>query len=253
MMKNKDIQLLRLVVLLLIVSFSFVSLLAQAKYSEFMPVGDPDQATPAQVEGDGFVSLQKVVRSSPFVARINFVGDENLAMEMMFALVESASGKVTWLQQRRTNQYMFEVFHPTLAFDTQRYQLKAYRVIRPILLANLTEQTSTDSPPSAAPVVSTNTKCQITRAPQQTFWQLAKRFSQQQQMNIYDAILSLYYSNLSAFSGHNIQRLVGTSLACPTEEQRKWWAGKGRSATIYQALLEGEPYNKVIELNDIPQ
>ncbi|MCE2593930.1 hypothetical protein K6Y31_03770 [Motilimonas cestriensis] len=247
----------RLVVLLLIVSCGFISLSAQAKYSEFMPVGDPDQATPAQVDGEVFVSLHQVVSDSPFVARINFVGDESLAMEMMFALVESASGKVTWLQQRRTSQYMFEASHPTLAFDAQRYQLKAYRVIRPILLADLTEQVGrpiTREKAKANVKIPLNTdSCQIKRQPQQTFWQLAKAYAKQQQLNIYDSILSLFYSNLSSFSANNIQRLVGTSLACPTERQRNWWVEQGRSGAIYQALLQGEPYDEVISLNELPQ
>lgn len=248
----------RLVVLLLIFSLGCVSRSVQARYGDFMPVSDPEQTTPAQVEGEGFVSLHKVVREAPFIARINFVGDESLAMEMMFALVENASGKVIWLQQRRTSQYMFEASHPTISFNAQHYQLKAYRVIRPILVADLTNQISNPITREKAnvnvkaPLTNTDS-CQIKRLPQQTFWQLAKAFAKQQQMNIYDSVLSLFYSNLPSFSGNNIQRLVGASLVCPTDRQRNWWKSQGRSAAIYQALLQGEPYNKVINLNELPR
>ena len=254
-------RLLNLFIGLLFMSLSMSSL---AKYTEFKPLIEPEQTTPAQVDGEGFVSLHKIISAAPLVARINFVGDEALAMEMMFAVKAAESGKLIWLQQRRTSQYMFEVSHSSLQFDVKRDQLKAYRVIRPVLVADLTEpvpastvipaKRMTATPPaSTASVAVTAGDCQVTRTAKQTFWQVAKQFAKQQNMSVYDGVVSLYYHNLTAFSEHNIQRLVARSLACPSAQQLAWWQTQNRSEQVYQALLKGTSYQEAINLNELPK
>ncbi len=97
-----------------------------------------EETVPPQIDGASFISLNTIINTKPFRARVNYVGDESLAMELMFALSDAETGKVIWLEQRRTSQYMFEIAHASLQYDAKRYQLKAYQVIRPILLAELT-------------------------------------------------------------------------------------------------------------------
>ncbi|MFO6423405.1 hypothetical protein [Motilimonas sp. KMU-193] len=222
-----------------------------------------DEGVPAQVNGSGFISLNTIINTKPFRARVNYVGDESLAMELMFALSDAMTGKVIWLEQRRTSQYMFEISHASLHYDAKRYQLNAYQVIRPILLAELTPKIT--AAPSQAPVETSQRdddratsraqaegQCSVSLANGETFWQLAKRHAKIAKLNIYDSVVSLFYSNLNAFKGANIEQLNATRLRCPSEQQIQWWQKRGDSSKIYSQLLQGASYNEVINLNEMP-
>lgn len=220
-----------------------------------------DETVPAQVEGTSFISLNAIVSSKPFRARVNYIGDESLAMELMFALSDGVTGKVIWLEQRRTSQYMFEVSSAKVDYDAQRYQLQAYQVIRPILLAELTPKIAPQ--PSQAQRASgtlssadsqvDDGQCSIARTKGETFWQLAKQYAKVNQLKIYDSVVSLFYSNLSAFAGANIEKLSAARLRCPSVQQVQWWQQRGDSHKVYRQLLQGASHSEVIDLDEMPK
>lgn len=235
----------------------------------FWPKVFAEASDPAQPHTDHnnstFVSLNQLISKQPFKARINVVAQEPLASELMYAVSTLGSDKVIWLQHQQTNDYMVEVSHKTLAFDPKVHQLQAYRVIKPILVSELTPAPQapalkkldadliTPVPnKSSATVTASQNDCGLHKTEQDTFWQLAKHYSKKHKVGIYDGLLALYYSNIDRFKNNDINYLQPGPLTCASVQRLAWFAKQKRSHQWYQALNNGAKYDQVIDLAQLP-
>ncbi|RJG49455.1 hypothetical protein [Motilimonas pumila] len=213
-----------------------------------------------------YVELIRIISTDPFEADIRVSAKEPSTSELMFAITMIGSDKVIWLDHVSAENGIVRVSKNSFVFNQEQHQLQAYRVIKPILVAALTPSPQplalkklspeliTPSPLSekAPPAANVGKVCSIERASSETFWQVAKRYSKEHEIGIYDGLLALYASNVDKFQGKNINFLNSRTLNCASEARIQWIAQQNSSYRWYQALDRGERYDTVIPVHLLP-
>ena len=169
-----------------------------------------------------YISLHEIESSArqPLSVKLNIV-EVHQKSQLMFTLVNQNAE--TALEYQRINSHMLRLKSPHYIIGKASilvYVLNknAWRKTHSVDISNTLTITEVDKK-SLINAAKTTAKCLIIHEPKETLWNIASRYKDKWNVDVFSAMLAIYQSNLSEFTNQHIgQLMINAELLCPTRK-----------------------------------
>ena len=201
-----------------------------------------------------YISLHEIESSvrQPLSVKLNIV-EIHQKNQLMFTLVNQNAE--TALEYQRINSHMLRLKSPHYIIGKASilvYVLdkNAWRKTHSVDISNTLTITEVDKK-SLKNAAKTTAKCLIIHKPKETLWNIASRYKDKWNVDIFSAMIAIYKTNLSKFTHQHIGLLmINAELLCPTRKTIALMGEKPEMKTEFFRLKS--PHYRVAKTSGLP-